>query len=164
VRARAILTGKQEPSPEPGQLDERPEVAAMLARLKASLPDLRRLNEECSGWWAYEDGLYRFYHQSFKVYSLQDWTTRIVAALGGLAPERPLHPWFAAIVEQGTGIVFEREHNARWTEVARPIVEAFLHAKYFLDMAVRYGEALDAPPTRSIPTGWAALLYLYGLR
>lgn len=69
-----------------------------------------------------------------------------------------------AIVEQGTGNVFEREHNARWTEVTRSIVEAFLPAKYFLEMAVRYGEALDAPPSRNIPTGWAALLYRYGMR
>ena len=59
--------------------------------------------------------------------------------------------------------MFELEHNRRWLEVTRPIVEAFLHARFFLDMAVRYGKELEAPPTL-LPNGWAALLYLYQLR
>ena len=44
-----------------------------------------------------------------------------------------------------------------------PIVEAFFHAKYFLEMAVRYGRTLESPP-RKLPSGWAAFLYLYDLR
>jgi hypothetical protein len=32
-------------------------------------------------WWGYEDPIYRFYHHSFKVYALQEQTSRIVAAL-----------------------------------------------------------------------------------
>jgi hypothetical protein len=58
---------------------------------------------------------------------------------------------------------FRPEHNARWLETTRPIVEAFFHARYFLEMAVRYGRSLEAPPTL-MPSGWAALLSLYGLR
>jgi len=45
----------------------------------------------------------------------------------------------------------------------RPILEAFFHARDFLEMAVRYGRRLDAPP-RVLPSGWAALLELHGLR
>jgi hypothetical protein len=41
-------------------------------------------------------------------------------------------------------------------------VEA-LHARYMLEMAVKYGIELDGTP-RFLPSGWAALLYLYDLR
>jgi hypothetical protein len=66
-------------------------------------------------------------------------------------------------VAEGTGKPFELEHNKRWLEVTRPIVEAFFHARYFLDMAVRYGRSLEELPM-TLPSGWAALLYLYQLR
>ena len=41
-------------------------------------------------------------------------------------------------------------------------VEAFFHARFFLEMAVRYAK-LETPP-RPLPSGYAALLYLYQLR
>jgi hypothetical protein len=50
-----------------------------------------------------------------------------------------------------------------WLETTRPIVEAFFHARYFLEMAVRYGKKLKMPPAM-LPSGWAAFLYLYNLR
>jgi hypothetical protein len=115
-----------------------------------------------SDHWGYEDPVYRFYHQSFKVYFLQQQTEAIVAALAELAPDRPLNRWFVEIVALGTGREFGIEENARWTEVTRPIVEAFFHARYFLEMAVRYS-SLEEPP-RPLPSGYAAVLYLYGLR
>lgn len=52
--------------------------------------------------------------------------------------------------------------NNHWSLVTRPIVEAFFHARFFLEMAVRYAP-IDAPP-RPMPSGYAALLYLYQLR
>jgi hypothetical protein len=145
-------------------IDDRPEVLALHSALKRDLARLEALLAEIEDHWSYEDGIYRFYHQSFKVYHrLQPQTLAIVAALRALAPDRELHPYFAEILARGTGIEWEREHNDRWTEVTRPIVEAFLHAKFFLEMAVRYGRELDAPPSL-MPSGWAALLYFYGLR
>jgi hypothetical protein len=42
-------------------------------------------------------------------------------------------------------------------------LEAFFHPRYFLEMAVRYGRKLEAPPT-VLPSDWAALLYLFELR
>ena len=107
--------------------------------------------------------MYRFYHQSYKVYGMQHATMAIVSALHALAPELELNPWFKEIVAAGTNKQFEYEHNKRWLEVTRPMVEAFFHAKFFLDMAVRYGKELEAPPSL-LPSGWAALLYLYQLR
>jgi hypothetical protein len=70
--------------------------------------------------------------------------------------------WFLQIVGEGTGKEFQPEHNTRWLEVTRPIVEAFFHARYFLEMACRYRE----PPGKDqpLPSGWAVLLYLYNLR
>jgi hypothetical protein len=144
-------------------VDDRPEVQELLAQLRASLPALEDLLDDCTSHWGYEDPVYRFYHQSFKVYSVQDATTRMVAALQALAPGRALNEWFLRIVRDGTGHVFEPDHNRRWLEETRPILEAFFHARYFLEMAVRYGGTLEAPP-RMLPSGWAALLYLYDLR
>jgi hypothetical protein len=142
---------------------DRPEVLSLLSNLQASLPELEKLLEEASSHWGYEDGVYRFYHQSFKVYGLQHTTLSIVTALQALAPSRKLNEWFMQIVRNGTGTTFEREHNERWLEVTRPIVEAFFHARFFLEMGVRYGRQLKAPP-RLLPSGWAAFLYLYDLR
>ncbi|MFN6205505.1 MAG: hypothetical protein ACK49R_03575 [Planctomycetota bacterium] len=110
--------------------------------------------------WGYEDAIYRFYSQSFKVYSLQKTTIRIVELLQSVVPGRELNPWFSRIVQDGTGKQFTMADNARWLVATRPIVEAFQHARYFLEMACRYHEAQEEQPS---PSGWAALLNLYQL-
>ena len=66
-------------------MDNTPAVQALFSSLKSSLPELEKLLEECSGDWGYEDPVYRFYHQSFKVYALGHATKRIVSALQALA-------------------------------------------------------------------------------
>lgn len=147
----------------PDRNDERPEVIALLATIKERLPELEAVLEQCSNHWGYEDPVYRFYHHSFKVYQLQDATEKIRDTLQSLAPDRALHPWFLEIVNSGLGKKWEPRHNSKWLEVTRPIVEAFFHARYFLQMAVTYGKQLSAPPSL-LPSGWAALLYLYELR
>ena len=143
-------------------MDERAAELALLRNLRSRQPELTALLENCSSHWGFEDPIYRFYHQSFKLYALQDETARIVRVLESFAPDRPLNPWFRQIVEQGTGKSFKHGDNADWTHVTRPIVEAFLHARFFLEMAVRYA-TLHEPPT-PLPSGYAALLCLYGLR
>jgi hypothetical protein len=143
--------------------DDRPEVVALFANLKDALPQLKALLDKYSNHWDYEDRVYRFYHMSFKVYDLQASTTSITEALQALAPDRQLHEWYRQIVSEGTGRKFVLDHNDRWLKETRPIVEAFFHARYMLDMAVRYGTELDRPPW-VLPSGWAAFLYLYDLR
>lgn len=143
--------------------DDRPEAQQLFANLRSALPGLERLLDKASSHWASEDGVYRFYHQSFKVFGLQTTTSAIVSALQALAPARPLNEWFMQIVRDGTGKTFEREYNKRWLEVTRPIVEAFFHARYFLEMVCKYARELDAPPA-VMPSGWAAVLHFYGLR
>lgn len=124
---------------------------------------LKALLEKSSDHWGYEDPIYRFYHQSFKVYRLQEQTERIVATLQELAPNLPLNAWFMEIVRQGTGKVFATSDNDNWSAATRPIVEAFFHARYFLEMICRYTGQFQEPPS-TIPSGWASVLYLYRLR
>lgn len=134
----------------------------LLENLRTYCQELRVLLDKCSGEWGFDDPIYRFYHQSFKVYYLQDRTLQIVRALEQLSPERPLHPSFREIIEQGTGKVFELADNRNWTPTTRPILEAYFHARFFLDVAIRCAD-IEEPPT-FLPSGYAALLYLYGLR
>jgi len=109
----------------------------------------------------YEDGIYRFYHHSFKVYQLQDYTAKAVEIFKLIAEDtnNKLCEWFEEIVAAGAWLVWEPDHNQSWTSHTRPIVEAFLHARYFLKMMIKYGRQLDAVPTM-LPTGWAAILEL----
>jgi len=131
------------------------------ASLAAKGSEISQMLAANSDHWGYEDPVYRFYHQSFKVYALQSQTLEIVALLQSLVPDAPLNDWFMEIVRDGTGKQFTVEDNRRWLEVTRPILEAFFHARYFLEMAHRY---TAAPTGEAIPSGWAALLYLFNIR
>lgn len=168
--------------------DRRPEVVELVRNLKSSLPDLEKTLKEVNGHWTYEDGVYRFYHQSFKVFFLQEATLKVVETLKKLTPKpgtdrtRPrfyfyskkhnlkespsLHPWFMKVVSEGTGKTFDLKDNDRWLEATRPILEAFFHAKFFLEMAVQYGREFKRRKftPSMLPSGWAAFLYLYDLR
>jgi hypothetical protein len=143
--------------------ERREEEAKLLAAIKDALPRLEELWQQANSHWGYEDPVYRFYHQSFKVYQLQSQTAQIVESLQSLAPHLTLHSWFTQIVDEGATEQFSMEVNQRWTEATRPILEAFFHARYFLKMVCKYGNELEEPPD-SLPSGWAAVLYLYGLR
>jgi len=74
-------------------VDDRDEVQSLFANLQATLPELEELLARSSDHWGYEDPIYRFYHQSFKVDSLQHQTREIVDQLQALAPQRTLNPW-----------------------------------------------------------------------
>jgi hypothetical protein len=136
----------------------------LLTNVKLRLPELEELMEEMNSHWYYEDPIYRFYYQSFKVYNLQNETKKIVEALKSIAPEgQNFCKEFQEIIESGaSGKKFEMENNENWTYHTRIFVEAFFHAKFFLEMAVKYGKELKKPPDM-LPSGWAALLCLYNL-
>ena len=145
--------------------DDRPPVVELLANLRRDHAALADLLASIDDHDRAEDLVYRFWHQSWKVYGLQNLTLPIVERLRSLAPaaHEQLDAWFEQIVEDGTGRAFHHEVNQRWLEETRPIVEAFWHARWFLEVAVRYGAELESAP-RLLPSGWAALLTLYGLR
>lgn len=137
----------------------------LLANIKAILPALENLLEEVNAPETYEDRIYRFYYHSFKVYELPGLTQEILKLLRAIAPEgRPFCQEFQEILATGTtekpDVLPEPHH---WSHHTRPLVEAFLHAKFFLEMAVKYGNELAEAPDR-LPFGWAALLCLYGIR
>jgi chorismate mutase len=143
--------------------EQQTEAVKLLATIARELPRLDELLQQINRRWGYEDSIYRFYHQSFKVFRLQEFTEEIVDMFRSLAPHLPLNPWFIEIVAEGTGKDFSLETNQHWTETTRPIVEAFFHARYFLEMVCKYGKELKEPP-QLMPSGWAAVLELYGLR
>lgn len=136
----------------------------LLTNIKTNLPELTKLLEDVNNEWAGEDGIYRFYHQSFKVCYLQGYTLKILGTFERIRPEgTELNPWFKSIVNKGTGKNFDHSWNSAWVDSTIDITTAFFHAKYFLEMAIKYGKELDEAPSL-LPTGWAALLYLYNSR
>jgi hypothetical protein len=141
---------------------ERADMGRLLQNIKARLPELEALLRQ-QDFRRWEDLFYRFYHQSFKVYWLQESTEQLVAVLRSLLPERPLNKWFEQIVREGTGKEWQLEHNERWLQEARPILEAYFHARTMLDFAIRSGKELEEAP-QSLPSAWAAVLYLFDLR
>ena len=144
--------------------DERPEVVKLLTNIKTATPRLVDLQKQCRDLG--DDGVYRYYHQSYKIYDrLQGLTTKIVSLLRDLSPfdGQPLDEFFEEIVEKGTGQHFKPYHNENWTKHTRPIVEAYFHARWFLDQLVKAASEIDRPPNL-LPEGWAAILSLYNLR
>ena len=147
-----------EPGPSRLQKDQ-----ALLEAVKTNLPQLESLLAEFLD--EYEDRIYRFYHHSFKVYSLQHYTLKAREVFKTIADTTNgrLCGLFEEIVASGTGVKFEIDHNKDWLLHTRPIVEAFLHAKYFLEMMVKLARETDKAPT-VLPSGWAAILELYNRR
>src|SRR5436305_624538 len=134
--------------------------ALLLERLNQHKGELEETLKAMNSHWHYEDHFYRFYHGSRKVYGTQRTTEQAVALLRKLLPERELNLTFENILKESIGKDFEP--NADWDRRTRPILEAFCHAKFMIEMAVRYA---DVPkPPHPMPSGWAALLYLYDLR
>ena len=135
----------------------------LLKRIKSHVPEMKERREKIDNWDS-EDLIYRFYHRSFKVYYLQGHTLNIMKIINDIAgDEFDIDPMFKHIVENGVGIEFDMEHNKDWQGWTRPIVEAYFHARYFLDMMIKYGEELEGD-VRMLPSGWAAILSIFCLR
>jgi len=135
----------------------------LLDNIKDNLGDLKKLLESMSGTY-YEDTIYRFYHGSFKVYYLQDLTIEAYNLFIKISPHvevgdsykyNPFCQYFEEIYREGTGWEHKLHHNSKWTMVTRPIVEAFFHTKYFVEMAVKCGSEMDESPML-LPSGWAS--------
>lgn len=136
----------------------------LLENIKNNLPKLEEFLNGIKEDDIYGDLVYRFYHGSFKVFWIQGVTEKIVKVLKELAPEECIFSEsFQEILKDGTGKVFKSEFNENWGKNTRPLLEAFFHAKYFLEMAVKYGKELEEAPY-NLPSGWAGLLELYGIR
>ena len=138
----------------------------VLRNLKKQMPKLESILKQVEDHWGYEDKVYRYYHGSFKLYYLQDLTLSIWKVLKSVSPHKNKHDMnedFLRIICEGGGHKFDISHNKEWSKRGRPILEAFFHAKYFLEMAVKYGNKLKRAP-QVMPSGWASLMYLYNIR
>jgi hypothetical protein len=134
----------------------------LLARIKKHLPALQGRAEMMKE--VEEDFVYRFYHQSFKVFHGQNVLKKAVALIEQIGGETdPPHDWFMRIVNEGTAHDFGPTTNENWLAETRPILEAFWHTKYFIEMMVKYGTELEEAP-QCMPSGWAAVLWLFELR
>ena len=84
---------------------------ALLKAIKANLNKLARLAPPFTV--QYEEGIYRLYHHSFKVYSMQDCTVGAVKVFRniGEVSQSSLCQWFEEIVAAGTGSDWHPNHN-----------------------------------------------------
>jgi hypothetical protein len=140
------------------------------SRVLKSIREKLELAKQCYGGGADpgggEDSFYRYYHGSFKVYSLQSKTVKMVEVLreiGRDAGVDSLNAEFQEIISHGTGKTWNPECNLDWGRQERPVLEAFFHAREMLRLVIKYGEDLKEAPS-TLPSGWAAVLYLYNSR
>lgn len=148
----------------------------LLRAIKDHLDELGTLKGEAEGHWGSVDMFYRFYHRSFKVYRIQTYTVDMVALFEKIRdavdwepkPDRWHSPGrldkdFLKIVFEGTGKQFDLSHNENWGKHTRPMMEAYFHAKTFLDMMIECGRRMDEASSL-LPSDWAAVLYLFKMR
>jgi hypothetical protein len=137
-------------------------INTLFLRIKARLPKLEELARNLKE--AEEDGIYRFYHGSNKVFFLQDPVKAaftLIKEIGG--EDDPPNFEYARIVEAGTAHQFSETTNGNWEAGITPILDAFWHTKYFINMMVKYANELEAVESPLQP-GMAAVLYLFELR
>ncbi len=118
--------------------------------------------------WFYEeeaDLVYRFYHQSFKVFIMNSLIEKADNLFKELAPtEAKLNAWYRLITKTSLSREFDAsETNEKWIGETTPLLLAFWNAKYFLEQMLVAADELDEAP-QILPSGWAAVLYLYDLR
>lgn len=138
----------------------------LLEAIQKNLPELQDRLEKVNGHWQGEDSFYRYYHKSLKVYYLQKHTENILKSINKVkedADVKTLDPQFLEIIKGGTNKTFNIDHNEDWGHHTRPILEAFFHAREMLLYMVKYAKTLKRAPNH-LPSGWAAVLYLFNLR
>ena len=150
----------------PSQQD--PRYRELDARRHEYAAEIHRLADLWNKAEIIEDGVYRFYHRSFKVANLLAMANEVYALLRGLCPAGcRLNPWFVEIAEDAerkwTTASDLKTRNAHWTRHARAVVEFAFHCNYFLGRLVQY-ESLEFASLRLLPSGVAAILELYGIR
>jgi hypothetical protein len=137
-------------------------INALFHRIKARLPELEDIAATLGE--VEEDGVYRLYHGSYKVFDLQDPVEaafKLTKEIGGETD--PPNFEFSRIVEAGTKHRFSVTTNENWEAETKPILEAFWHTKYFINMMVKYAKDFEKVEMPMQP-GMAAVLYLFELR
>lgn len=135
----------------------------LLANIKQNKAEIEKLRDVFRQ--LEEDYVYRFYHQSFKVFGATAQIKQAKELFERLAPDSfPLNDWFCSIADAAIGKEFDfAKTNQIWLAETRPILEAFWHSKYFLEQMLTAANELEQSP-QMLPSGWAAVLYLFDLR
>ena len=134
----------------------------LLSHIKSNLKEIIELHKDFTSFE--EDFVYRFYHQSFKVFGSVNLIKEAKSLFDRISPEGwHLNDWYCQIIDEALNKKFNSRTNSIWLTETRPILEAFWHSKYFLDQMSRYGSDLDNAP-QMLPSGWATVLYLYKIR
>lgn len=135
----------------------------LLANIKENRSEIIRKIEAIREWEP--DIVYRFYHHSFKVFDGKRLVENSVKFFEHLSPNgSPLNSWYKTIVDEAISKEFDWDKtNPIWLQETRPILEAIWHSRYFLEQMLVAADILDAAP-EILPSGWAAVLYLYDLR
>lgn len=138
----------------------------LLENIKKHAQEFKDLKAYFLEHWSEADLIYRFYHGSFKVYRIQDLTQKALDLFERVKPEGIVfNADFDTIVKEGTNKRFELAHNAEWLKHTRPLLEAYFHCKYFVDMIVRILEQNEEDPFNGmLDSGSAGALYLFNLR
>ena len=134
----------------------------LLDSIKKNISEIKHLLDSVSSHWSYEDPIYRYFHGSYKSYRIQDSTLSMVDLFKGIY-NVPLNERFMNIVKNGTNKRWKESDNKNWEKINRPMLEAYFHARFFLEMMYKYGKRFKNAP-ELLPSGWAALLYLYNMR
>lgn len=127
----------------------------LIKNLKKRRRKLIKLLESINSHWEIEDVVYRLYHSSYKTIWAWDVTQKVMKELEGLYRYgyRNRNSVIKEIMEEGLD---KKADPRRW-------IEAMLHARYLLEMAIKYSKEVKKP-LQCLPSGYAAILYLYGLR
>jgi hypothetical protein len=135
----------------------------LLSRIKARRDTLNSIHKSLTE--LEPELLYRYYHQSFKVFSFKEIIRRSKTSFEDLAPEgKPLNEWFLTIINYALEAEFDGETtNKNWLAETRPLLEALWHCKFFVEQMLSSADSLDRAPM-TLPYDWAAVLHLYNLR
>jgi hypothetical protein len=135
----------------------------LLANIKAKLDIVEPLSRSFAKSEA--EFVYRFYHQSFKVFGYKELIRYAVSFFESLSPNsKPLNSWYRSITDSGLEKEFTDATNENWLNETQPVLYAFWHSRYFVDQMLSAAKTLEAAPPQVLPYDWAAVLYLYDLR
>jgi hypothetical protein len=161
----ASESSDQEPTPEDRYLKKmigiirshthQERIDSLFLRIKSRLPELEETARDLEE--AEEDGVYRLYHGSNKVFFLQSPVRAAFSLIKEIGGENdPPNFEYAQILEAGTAHQFSETTNANWESETTPVLEAFWHTKYFIQMMVKYAKELETVrcPSRADSHRW----------
>lgn len=105
----------------------------LLRAIKANFEEIQTLHKLFAN--LEEDYVYRFYHQSFKVFGMNDVTKQAITLFEKIAPDEvKINDWFKQIADEAIEKEFDwQKTNPIWQTETCPIIEVFWHSKYFLE-------------------------------